>query len=88
MKGDKFYEIKRLIAKKLNQTFKRPYLAKSEAKDSYCYQVCCLLCKTGYLKRLKWGTYLVLRDTTEIWTYRELFQLAYNKDKYKDGVKI
>lgn len=87
MKGDIIKDAITLISKKeVGQTFRYTYLSNTGAKAAYTYWLCCLFCKAGYIVRIKNGIFKVVKDISGLGSYKELYYIAYNKDKY--GIKV
>ena len=88
MKGDIIYNLIKLLQnKEVGQTFRYTYLQSTGAKIAYLYWLCCLLCRAGYIKRVKNGIFQVVKkNTSDLGSCKNLFYTAYNKNKH--GVKI
>lgn len=87
MKGDIISNLIKLLQnKEVGQTFKYTYLQSTGAKPAYLYWLCCLLCRSGYIKRVKNGIFQVVKNTSDLWSCKDLLYTAYNKNKH--GVKI
>lgn len=87
MEGDIIYNLIKLLQnKEVGQTFRYTYLQSTGAKTAYLYWLCCLLCRAGYIKRVKNGIFQVVKNTSDLGSCKNLFYTAYNKNKH--GVKI
>lgn len=87
MKGDIIYNLIKLLQnKEVGQTFRYTYLQSTGAKTAYLYWLCCLLCRSGYIKRVKNGIFQVVKNPSDLWSRKDLFYTEYIKNKH--GVKI
>lgn len=87
MKGDIISNLIKLLQnKEVGQTFRYTYLQGKGAKTAYLYWLCCLLCRSGYIKRVKNGIFQVVKNMSDLRSCKDLLYTAYNKNKH--GVKI
>lgn len=91
MKGDIIYNLIKLLQnKEVGQTFRYTYLQSTGAKTAYLYWLCCLLCRAGYIKRVKNGIFQVVKNTSDLGSckiYSILHIIRINMESRYDIIK-